>query len=71
MVRVVVRRVLLLFPILFGLSILAFAWVRALPGDPSAALLSSGQGTVDPAISREAVAEVRRLYGLDRPIHEQ
>ncbi len=69
--KIVVRRVLLLVPILFGLSILAFAWVRALPGDPSAALLSSGQGTVDPAMSREAVAEVRRLYGLDRPIHEQ
>ncbi len=71
MLKVVVRRVLLLVPILFGLSILAFAWVRALPGDPSAALLSSGQGTVDSAMSREAVAEVRRLYGLDRPIHEQ
>ncbi len=71
MLKVVVRRVLLLVPILFGLSILAFAWVRALPGDPSAALLSSGQGTVDAAMSREAVAEVRRLYGLDRPLHEQ
>ena len=71
MVKVAVRRVLLLVPILFGLSILAFGWVRALPGDPSAALLSSGQGTVDAAMSREAVAEVRRLYGLDRPLHEQ
>ena len=71
MVKVVVRRVLALVPILFGLSILAFAWVRALPGDPSAALLSSGQGTVDPAVSREAVDELRRLYGLDRPLHEQ
>ncbi len=71
MLKVVVRRVLVLVPILFGLSILAFAWVRALPGDPSAALLSSGQGTVDPAMSREAVAEIRRLYGLDRPLHEQ
>ena len=71
MLKVVVRRVLVLVPVLFGLSILAFAWVRALPGDPSAALLSTGQGTVDPAMSREAVAEVRRLYGFDRPLHEQ
>ena len=71
MVRVVARRVLLLVPILFGLSVLAFAWVRALPGDPSAALLSSGQGTVDATTSREAVAEVRRLYGLDRPLPDQ
>jgi peptide/nickel transport system permease protein len=58
-------------PILFGLSILAFAWVRALPGDPSAALLSSGRGTVDSASSQEAAAEVRRLYGLDRPLGDQ
>ncbi len=71
MVKVIVRRVALLVPILFGLSVLAFAWVRALPGDPSAALLSSGQGTADPAVSRDAVAEVRRLYGLDRPLHDQ
>ncbi|MDQ4132187.1 MAG: ABC transporter permease [Actinomycetota bacterium] len=71
MVKVVVRRVVQLVPILLGLSIIAFAWVRALPGDPSAALLSSGQGTADPSVSREAVAEVRRLYGLDRPLHEQ
>ncbi len=71
MVRVVARRVLHLVPILVGLSMIAFAWVRALPGDPSAALLSGGQSTAESSLSREAVAEVRRLYGLDRPLHEQ
>ena len=71
MLKVAVRRVLQLVPILFGLSIVVFAWVRALPGDPSAALLATGTGTADPAVTREAAAEVRRLYGLDRPLHEQ
>ena len=39
MIRFVVRRLLLLIPILFGLSILLFIWVRALPGGPATALL--------------------------------
>jgi peptide/nickel transport system permease protein len=37
--RFVVRRLLLLVPILLGLSILLFFWVRALPGSPAGALL--------------------------------
>ena len=34
MLRFIVRRLLLLIPILFGLSILVFVWIRALPGSP-------------------------------------
>ena len=71
MLKVAVRRVVQLVPVLFGLSIVVFAWVRALPGDPSAALLASGNGTADPAVTREAAAEVRRLNGLDRPLYKQ
>jgi peptide/nickel transport system permease protein len=62
--RFVVRRLLQLVPILIGLSILVFAFVRALPGDPATALLGE---RATPA----AVAEVRKAYGLDRPLHEQ
>ena len=39
MLRFVVRRLLLLVPILLGLSILIFVWIRALPGTPAEALL--------------------------------
>ena len=39
MARFIVRRLLLLIPILFGLSILLFAWVRALPGSTANSLL--------------------------------
>jgi peptide/nickel transport system permease protein len=62
--RFVVRRLLLLVPILLGLSILVFAWIRALPGDPAEALLGE----------RATPASVERLkhqYGLDRPIYVQ
>lgn len=64
MLRFVVRRLLLLVPILLGLSILVFIWIRALPGGPAQALLGE-------RATAEAVAEIERNYGLDRPIHEQ
>ena len=39
MLRFVLRRLALMVPVLVGLSILLFAWVRALPGDPARSLL--------------------------------
>jgi peptide/nickel transport system permease protein len=64
MLRYIVRRLLLLIPILLGLSILLFFWVRALPGSPAEALL--GERTT-PAL----VAAYKKRYGLDQPIYEQ
>jgi peptide/nickel transport system permease protein len=64
MLRFVVRRLLLLFPILIGLSILVFAWIRALPGTPAESLLGE---RATPA----AVQEVKHRYGLDKPIFTQ
>jgi peptide/nickel transport system permease protein len=59
-----VRRLIQLVPILLGLSILVFVWVRALPGGPAEALLGE-------RATPEAIARVRELYGLDRPIWQQ
>src|SRR5260221_3017793 len=64
MLRFVVRRLLLLVPILLGLSILVFLWIRALPGSPAQALLGE---RATPA----AVAQIRHAYRLDRPVYEQ
>jgi peptide/nickel transport system permease protein len=64
MLRFVVRRLLQLIPILFGLSILLFAWVRQLPGGPAAALLGERS-------TPERVAAINRAYGLDQPIWVQ
>ncbi len=64
MARFVIRRLLLLIPILVGLSILLFAWVRALPGSTANSLLGE-KGTP------ETIAAVERLYGLDQPITVQ
>ena len=64
MLRFVVRRLLLLIPVLLGLSILIFVWVRALPGTPADALLGE-------RATPQTVAEFRVRYGLDRPIYVQ
>jgi peptide/nickel transport system permease protein len=64
MLKFVVRRLLLLIPILIGLSLLVFVWIRALPGGPAEALLGE-------RATPEAIAQIRHQYGLDKPIHEQ
>jgi peptide/nickel transport system permease protein len=64
MLRFTIRRLALLVPILFGLSVLLFVWVRALPGGPAQALLGEHG-------SPEAERQVRAVYGLDRPWYVQ
>lgn len=64
MLRTIGRRLLLLIPTMFGLSVLLFAWVRALPGGPAVALL--GERATPDAIER-----INELYGFDRPWYEQ
>ena len=44
MLRYLVRRLLLLIPILLGVSLLIFFWIRALPGSPAGSLLGEGAG---------------------------
>jgi peptide/nickel transport system permease protein len=62
--RFVVRRLLLLVPILLGLSILVFAWIRALPGGPAEALLGE-------RLTPESRAQIEKQYGLDDPLYVQ
>jgi peptide/nickel transport system permease protein len=64
MLRFVVRRLLLLVPILIGLSILVFLWIRALPAGPAQSLLGE-------RATPETIAQIEEQYGLDRPIHVQ
>ena len=64
MLRYVVRRLLLLIPILLGVSILIFFWIRALPGNPATALLGERS-------TPQLVAEYKARYGLDRPLPVQ
>jgi len=62
--RFVVRRLLLLVPILIGLSILVFVWIRALPGSPADSLLGE-------RATPELVKEYNERFGLDDPVYVQ
>lgn len=62
--KFILRRILLLIPILLGLSVLIFLFIRLLPGDPAGAILGE-------RATPENLARVREALGLTRPLHEQ
>ena len=64
MLRFIVRRLLGAIPVLFGLSIILFAFIHLLPGDPATAIL--GQHATP-----ERVAAMREYLGLDDPLWQQ
>ena len=64
MLKYIVRRLIAAIPVLFGLSILVFAFVHLLPGDPVKSLL--GQHATP-----ELTAEILARMGLDKPLYEQ
>src|SRR5680860_394546 len=57
------RRCLLALPTLFGVALIVFALMRAVPGDVVTNLVGL-QGNV----SAERLAELRRMFGLDLPV---
>ncbi len=62
MTAYILRRLALLVPVLFGVSLVTFTLVRLIPGD--ATLLAIG---VDQRASPEVREALRRSYGLDQP----
>ena len=60
----IIRRLLQTLPVLFLFSVIVFAVLRMVPGDPAVVMLGL-QATP------EAVAEIRQEMGLDRPIPVQ
>ncbi len=63
--RMILVRLALTLPILFGVSIAAFVLMRALPGD--FAVAAAGTTSVSP----EALAAIRANLGLDQPVWVQ
>jgi len=62
--RFIVRRLILLLPILLGLSLLVFLWIRALPAGPAQSLLGE-------RATPETIRQIEEQYGLNEPIHVQ
>ena len=59
--RYILRRLVMLVPVLFGVSLVSFSLLHVVPGDP-AEVLGGAEAT------KEDVDRIRREYGLDRPL---
>jgi peptide/nickel transport system permease protein len=62
--KYIVRRLIGTIPVLIGVSIVIFIFIRLLPGDPATAIL--GQHATP-----QRIAEMRAYLGLDDPIWQQ
>lgn len=60
----ILRRILLMLVIIFGVSIIAFTLVRLTPGDPAKQMLPS-------TATAEQVQQMRERMGLDQPFYVQ
>ncbi|WP_102028899.1 ABC transporter permease [Salirhabdus sp. Marseille-P4669] len=56
-----IRRILLLIPVLFGVSVLVFSIIHLIPGNPAQVILGQ-RATAD------AILEVEKQLGLDQPL---
>lgn len=64
MTRYVTQRVLSLFPVLLGVTLLVFLVMQLAPGDPAQIMLG-------PRATETSLAQLRRELGLDQPLHVQ
>lgn len=58
------KRLLAVIPVLFGVTLCVFLLSHAIPGDP-ASMIAGEKASV------ETLENIRRMYGLDRPLYEQ
>ncbi len=64
MLTYILRRLLLLVPVLIGVSLVSFGLLQLVPGDP--ALILAGEEA-----SEDVLARIRQEYGLNRPLPVQ
>ncbi|WP_440769785.1 ABC transporter permease [Natronorubrum sp. DTA28] len=64
--RFILKRILSIIPILFGVSLITFALVHLTPGDPIDQMVG-----VNPHVTASDEAQLRDRYGLNRPLWEQ
>src|SRR5690606_31823588 len=65
MLRFILKKLLYLVPTMFGITLVAFGFIRLLPGDP--VLLMAGERGVSPG----RYAQIAAQLGYDKPIWQQ
>ncbi len=64
MVKYIVKRLILIIPIIFGISIILFTIMNLTPGDPAQMLIGD-------TYTEEALDQLRAELGLDKPFFQQ
>jgi peptide/nickel transport system permease protein len=70
MISYIIRRVLLMIPTLFVISIITFTIIELPPGDYLTTYIANLQETGEEA-DQALVESLRKRYGLDRPLYER
>ena len=66
MTTYLLKRILMLIPLMVGITLITFSVVHLAPGEPV-----EMQMAMNPKVGKEARERLRKFYGLDKPLHEQ
>lgn len=66
MIAYLLKRILLMIPVLLGITIISFSVMKMAPGDPISLMTD-----LNPNMNEEAIKRIRAHYGLDEPWHMQ
>ena len=66
MTQFLLKRLLMMVPLLLGITLITFAVIHLAPGEPV-----EMQIAMNPKVTAEARERMRKFYGLDKPLHVQ
>lgn len=66
MINYLIKRILMLIPLLLGITLITFAVIHLAPGEPV-----EMQTAMNPKMTAETRQRMREFYGLDKPLHVQ
>jgi peptide/nickel transport system permease protein len=66
MTTYLIKRILMLIPLMIGITLITFSVIHLAPGEPV-----EMQMAMNPKVGKEAKERLTKFYGLDKPLHEQ
>ncbi|HBA55188.1 MAG TPA: diguanylate cyclase, partial [Syntrophorhabdus aromaticivorans] len=66
MLQYLLKRLLLMIPMLFGITLISFALIHLTPGEPD--IIGA---EMNPKVTKQVRQQIRALYDLDKPLHVQ
>ena len=66
MIPYLIKRLLVMIPMLLGITVISFVVIHLAPGKPT-----DLQVDLNPAVTKEVKERMEKLYGLDKPVHVQ